>query len=176
MLGSEWKGALTIWLIWPNLFVWFGVASLRSACVSLRNASFHIDWQREEDLVSFYSSGGRDDGSCGSRIGSEVCGRLQVCVGGWYRRREPTICRSHVQPPLRSAICHVQCWRVSLFHPCVQSRKRLLAAETESRYRKIWFAESLARHVESQSLAAGNRTLKHHHAAMLDHVHNCQAN
>jgi len=55
------KNALTIWLIWRDLLVRSGMASSRSACVSLRNASFHIDWQNELDFVSFYTSGGRDE-------------------------------------------------------------------------------------------------------------------
>ena len=33
-----------------------GAAASRSASVSLRNASFHIDLHKEEDVVPFYSS------------------------------------------------------------------------------------------------------------------------
>ena len=68
--SARMKSALTIWLIWPDLLVRFGVVSSRSCRVSLRNAGFHIDRQREEDLASFYSSAGIDDGSSGSRIGA----------------------------------------------------------------------------------------------------------
>src|SRR5213592_2589498 len=50
------KNALTIWLIWRDSLVRSGMASSRSACVSLRYASFHIDWQSELD---FYLSIGR---------------------------------------------------------------------------------------------------------------------
>jgi hypothetical protein len=38
------------------------MASSRSASVSLRNAGFHVGWQRKRDLVSLYSSGERDEG------------------------------------------------------------------------------------------------------------------
>src|SRR2546421_5831724 len=55
------KNALTIWLIWRDLLVRSGMASSRSACVSLRYASFHIDWRSELDFVSFDRSGGRDE-------------------------------------------------------------------------------------------------------------------
>lgn len=44
MRSDMMKSTLTIWLIWPDLLVWFGAASSRSAGISLRNASFHIDW------------------------------------------------------------------------------------------------------------------------------------
>jgi hypothetical protein len=39
--------------IWPGLLVLFGAASSRSAGISLRNVSFHIDWRREEDVGAF---------------------------------------------------------------------------------------------------------------------------
>ena len=48
-----WMGALTVWLIRPDLLVRFGVASSHSACVSLCNSSFHIDWQREGEFGMF---------------------------------------------------------------------------------------------------------------------------
>ena len=48
------KSILTIWRIWPDLLVWFGPAASRFAGFSLRSASFHIVWQREEGMVSFY--------------------------------------------------------------------------------------------------------------------------
>ena len=38
------------------------MASSRSASLSLRNAGFHVGWQRNRDLVSLYSSGERDEG------------------------------------------------------------------------------------------------------------------
>jgi hypothetical protein len=75
-LRSERKGALAIWLIWLDLLVWFGAASSRSARVSLRNASFYIAWQREEDMVSFHRSDGRDDSSFGRRIRSGSCSKM----------------------------------------------------------------------------------------------------
>jgi hypothetical protein len=69
------KSALTIWLIWLDLLVQFGVAASRSTCVSLRITSVHIDLQREEDLVPLYSSSRRGDGSCGLEV-ARLCGRL----------------------------------------------------------------------------------------------------
>jgi hypothetical protein len=93
------KSALTIWLIWRDLLVRSGMASSRSACVSLRNASFHIDWQGELGFVSFYSSAGETSRDSINLFCTFGFGGLRISA-----LYEKTICAAPIQETLRQRI------------------------------------------------------------------------
>jgi hypothetical protein len=67
-------------LVRPARLIWS--AASRSASVSLRSASFHVVWRREEDMVSFYRPQAR--WFLGSKLEAGVLRTLQDSLAASY--------------------------------------------------------------------------------------------